>query len=140
MDFELKFTPQQERFRAKVRAWLEDHAPKDLEQPADPGQLTHEDYQKQRKLGRELGEKGWLYPTYPKEFGGGDLSGEEALIIEQELDSYRITLPPYYDSGGKLGAASIVIWGTMEAGPRRPGAGARYRRPQGSGASLSGEA
>ena len=114
MDFELKFTPQQERFRSQVRAWLEDHAPKDLVQPADPGHLTYEDYQKQRKLGRELGEKGWLYPTYPKEFGGGDLSGEEALIIEQELDRYRITLPPYYDSGGKLGAASILIWGTEE--------------------------
>ena len=114
MDFELKSTPQQERFRSQVRAWLEDHAPKDLVQPADPRHLTYEDYQKQRKLGLQLGEKGWLYPTYPREFGGGDLSGEEALIIEQELDRYRITLPPYYDSGGKLGAASILIWGTEE--------------------------
>ena len=90
------------------------HAPKDLQQRADPGELTHQDYLKQRKLGRDLGDQGWLYPTYPKEYGGGGLSPEEALIIEQELDGYRINLPPYYDSGGKLGAASIMVWGTEE--------------------------
>ena len=114
MDFELTFTPEQEQFRVQVREWLQKHAPKDLQQRADPGDLTHQDYLKQRKLGRDLGDKGWLYPTYPKEYGGGGLSPEEALIIEQELDLYRITLPPYYDSGGKLGAASIMVWGTEE--------------------------
>ena len=114
MDFELKFTPEQERFRTQVRAWLEEHAPKDLEMPADPSQLTYQDYQKRRKLGRELGEKGWLYPTYPREYGGGGLSEEEALILVQELDRYGLNLPPYYDTGGKLGAASIIVWGTEE--------------------------
>ena len=114
MDFDLTFTPEQEQFRVQVREWLEIHAPKDLQHRADPGELTHQDYLKQRKLGRDLGGQGWLYPIYPKEYGGGGLSPEEALIIEQELDRYRITLPPYYDSGGKLGAASIMVWGTEE--------------------------
>ena len=36
------------------------------------------------------------------------------MIIEQELDRHGFTLPPYYDSGGKLGAASIMVWGTEE--------------------------
>ena len=114
MDFDLTFTPEQEQFRVQVKEWLEIHAPKDLQHRADPGELTYQDYRKQRKLGRELGDRGWLYPTYPKEFGGGGLSAGEALIIEQELERYRITLPPYYDSGGKLGAASIMVWGTAE--------------------------
>ena len=114
MDFELTFTAEQESFRAEVRSWLEEHAPKDLEHPADPGQLTLDGYRKQRQLGRALGEKGWLYPTYPSKYCGGGLSGEEALIIEQELDRHGFTLPPYYDSGGKLGAASIMVWGTEE--------------------------
>ena len=114
MDFELTFTPQQERFRGQVRDWLHHNAPKDLVLPADPGKLTYQDYQRQRDLGRKLGDKGWLYPTYPKEYGGGDLSTEEALILDQELERLGFTLPPHYDSGGKLGAATIAVWGTDE--------------------------
>ncbi len=114
MNFELTFTPEQEAFRARVRAWLDEHAPSDMEHPADPGQLTAEGYRKQRQMGRDLGTKGWLYPTFPTEYGGGGLSAEDAIIIEQELDRHGFTLPPYYDSGGKLGAASIMVWGTEE--------------------------
>ena len=145
MDFELTFTAEQESFRAEVRSWLEEHAPKEMEHPADPGLLTLAGYRKQRQLGRALGAKGWLYPTYPSKYCGGGLSGEEALIIEQELDRHGFTLPPYYDSGGKLGAASIMVWGTEEQKasfpashiPRRSanvaavdGAGGRFRSRQ----------
>ena len=55
MNFELTFTAEQESFRAEVRSWLEEHAPKDMEHPADPGQLRLEGYRKQRQLGRALG-------------------------------------------------------------------------------------
>ena len=120
MNFELTFTAEQETFRADVRSWLDAHAPKDMEHPPDPGQLTVENYRKQRQLGRALGKKNWLYPTYPSKYGGGGLSAEEALIIEQELDRHGFTLPPYYDSGGKLGAASIMVWGTEEQKARLP--------------------
>ena len=66
MNFDLTFTPEQEQFRVQVREWLEIHAPKDLEQKADPGELTHRDYLKQRKLGRDLGEQGGSIPYIPK--------------------------------------------------------------------------
>lgn len=112
MDFELKFTSAQEKFRAQVRGWLEVNAPKDLVMPPDPVDLTFESYQKQRALGRELATKGWLYPAYPKKYGGGGLSENEALIIQQEMERFGFTFPPYYDSGGKLAAATIIIWGT----------------------------
>ena len=114
MDFELRFTPEQEAFRKKVQGWLKENLPEGMESPADPGQLTASGYQKQRELGRKLGEKGWLYPTFPKEYGGGGLSPEETLILDEETDRYGLTLPPYYDSGGKLGAASILVWGSEE--------------------------
>ena len=114
MDFELRFTPEQEAFRKEVQGWLKDNVPEGMESPADPGQLTAAGYQKQRELGRKLGEKGWLYPTFPKEYGGGGLSPEETLILDEETDRYGLTLPPYYDSGGKLGAASILVWGSEE--------------------------
>jgi alkylation response protein AidB-like acyl-CoA dehydrogenase len=30
------------------------------------------------------------------------------------MDSYGMNIPPYYDSGGRLGGASILVWGTEE--------------------------
>jgi len=114
MDFEVTYTPEQEAFRTEVRAWLATNIPEGLEQPVDPGDLSLEQYQKLRELGRRLGAKGWLYPTYPTEYGGGDLSVDFVMILEEELDRYGLHLPPYYDSGGRLGGASIFVWGTEE--------------------------
>src|SRR5262249_33049906 len=107
MDFEVTYTPEQEAFRTEVRAWLAANIPDGLEQPIDPGHLSLEQYQNLRELGRRLGAKGWLYPTYPKEYGGGELSVDFVMILEEELDRYGLHLPPYYDSGGRLGGASI---------------------------------
>jgi alkylation response protein AidB-like acyl-CoA dehydrogenase len=36
------------------------------------------------------------------------------MILEEELDRYGLHLPPYYDSGGRLGGASIYVWGSEE--------------------------
>ena len=114
MDFEVTYTPEQEAFRAEVRAWLVDNIPSGLKQPIDPGDLSLEQYQKLREIGRRLGAKGWLYPTYPTEYGGGDLAVDFVMILEEELDRYSLHLPPYYDSGGRLGGASIFVWGSEE--------------------------
>ena len=90
MDFEVTYTPEQESFRADVRAWLADNIPDGLAQPIDPGDLSLEQYQKLRELGRRLGARGWLYPTYPKAYGGGDLPVDFVMILEEELDRYRV--------------------------------------------------
>ena len=36
------------------------------------------------------------------------------MVIEEEIDAYGLTNPPYYDSGGRLGGASILVWGSQE--------------------------
>ena len=113
MDFDIGWTQEQESFRAEVRGWLEQHVP-ELPDHADPARLTADEYAKQRKLGRELGAKGWLYPAMPAEYGGGGMSMDMAVVLEEELDRYGLALPPYYDTGGRLGAVSINVWGTDE--------------------------
>ena len=114
MDFEPTYTPEQEEFRREVTAWLKEHVPSGMEHPADPADLTWDQYQLRRDLGRKLGDKGWLWPTAPAEYGGGGLDVDSAVVIEEEIDSFGLTLPPYYDSGGRLGGNSILVWGTEE--------------------------
>ncbi len=114
MDFEPTYTPEQEEFRREVNAWLKEHVPGGMEHPADPVDLTWDQYQLRRELGRKLGDKGWLWPTAPAEYGGGGLDVDSAVVIEEEIDSFGLTLPPYYDSGGRLGGNSILVWGTEE--------------------------
>ncbi|MDA1036310.1 MAG: acyl-CoA dehydrogenase family protein, partial [Chloroflexi bacterium] len=46
--------------------------------------------------------------------GGGGMALGMAMIIEEELDRYHLATPPYYDTGGRLGSASILVWGTDE--------------------------
>ena len=58
MDFEPRYTPEQEEFRREVNAWLKQHVPDGMEHPADPADLTWDQYQLRRDLGRKLGDQG----------------------------------------------------------------------------------
>ncbi len=101
MDFEPRYTEEQQTFRTEVRDWLKDNVPDDLANPADSADTTYDDYLQYRALGRDLGEKGWLWPTAPTEYGGGGLTIDHAIVLDEELDEYSLSLPPYYDSGGE---------------------------------------
>ena len=71
-------------------------------------------YLMRRELGRKLGAKGWLYPSGEKKYGGGGLDLDQIIVLEEETARLGLGLPPYYDSGGKMGSASIRVWGTEE--------------------------
>jgi alkylation response protein AidB-like acyl-CoA dehydrogenase len=107
MDFEVTYTEAQQTFRREVRAWFEANLP-----APSPDSLTR--YRDLRALGRKLGAKGWLYPRAPAQYGGGGLDVDHCIILEEEADRLGLSLPPYYDSGGKLGGATIQVWGTEE--------------------------
>ena len=114
MDFEPTYTKEQEEFRLEVRDWLKQNVPPGIDHPADSADLTYEQYQMRRDLGRRLGANGWLWPTAPVEYGGGGLSLDHSVVLEEEVDSYGLSIPPYYDTGGHLGGESILVWGSEE--------------------------
>ena len=62
MDFETRYPPEQERereeFRPQVRAWLEDNLA-GVGAPPDAGDLTYEQFQRNRAVPAKLGETGW---------------------------------------------------------------------------------
>jgi len=114
MDFEVTYTEEQQRFRREVRAWLEANVPPGVKRTPASLEDNYQRYLELRALGLKLGAKGWLHPTAPARYGGGGLDVDHAIILEEEVDRFDLSLPPYYDSGGRLGAASILVWGTEE--------------------------
>src|SRR2546428_7503216 len=114
MDFEVTYTEEQQRFRREVGAWLEANVWAEVQRTPTSAADNYRRYLELRALGRKLGAKGWLYPTAPAKYGGGGLDVDHAIILEEEVDRFDLSLPPYYDSGGRLGSASILVWGTEE--------------------------
>ena len=90
MDFAYTYTEDQEEFRKEVRSWLDENIPEDMKAPVDRTELSDEQYWFWRDMHKSLAEKGWLYPTYPKEYGGGGLSGEHETIIQEEFRRARV--------------------------------------------------
>lgn len=114
MDFEVTYTQEQQRFRTEVQAWLAANVPPGITRTRSSPEDSWLNYQDRRELGRKLGDKGWLFPMAPREYGGGGLDVDHAIILEEEIDRFDLSLPPFYNSGGMLGAPSILVWGSEE--------------------------
>jgi alkylation response protein AidB-like acyl-CoA dehydrogenase len=110
MDFALPYTEEQETFRKEVRSWVEENVPEDMKDPVDYKDITEEHYQFWREKQIELAQKGWLYPTYPKEYGGGGLTGDHETIIEEEFLRGRVVKAP--NQGIIL--STLLVWATEE--------------------------
>ncbi len=111
MDFTYTYTQEQERFREEVRTWLEKNIPENMKDPIDPDDFTEEQYLYWQEKHRELAAKGWLFPTYPKQYGGGGLSSGHEAILQEEFERARVnTRTP--SSNNILG--SLSVWCTEE--------------------------
>ncbi len=110
MDFELHYSKEQEDFRAEVRSWLEANIPENMRAPVDRLDLTEAHYGFWRNMHQVIAEKGWLYPTYPKEYGGGGLTGEHETIIMEEFDRAKVVR----DFTNALCLPTLMVWATEE--------------------------
>ncbi len=84
--------PDLEAFRAQTRAWLEGNCPPSMRgQDADEKQLCwggrHWKFasEAQRIWLERMAQRGWTVPEWPREYGGGGLSAEQATILREEL-------------------------------------------------------
>ncbi len=114
MDFTYKYTEQQEKFRKEVRTWLDEMMatiPEEMKEPVDPDDFTEEQYSFWQEQHKELAKKGWLYPTFPKEYGGGGLTADHDAILQEELEraGFYTRFP---SSTNVLGA--LAVWATEE--------------------------
>jgi alkylation response protein AidB-like acyl-CoA dehydrogenase len=103
---DLNDTPEQANFRARARAWLQDHRD---EAPARHG--SHEDstyIESRRAWQRRLAEAGLAGVAWPAEFGGQGLGPIEQVTANQEIS--RAAVPGILDviGVGMLGPCLIA--------------------------------
>jgi hypothetical protein len=82
---DLRFTEQEEAFRAECREWLEANVPRGL-----PSGDTREGFALHLEWERKLFDARWAVVSWPEEYGGRGASPIEWLIFEEE----------YYRAGG----------------------------------------
>ncbi len=86
-------------FRAATRAWLEENCPAAMRtwMPEDEqvagGKMAVWKRPEQKLWLDRMAAKGWTAPTWPKKYGGGGLSNEEALILEEEMQELGCRAP-----------------------------------------------
>ena len=81
-----------EDFRADTRAWLEENCPAAMRQPVRGfddlymgGRNPEVDHPDQQLWCERMAQRGWTVPQWPREYGGGGLSKDEAKILQQEM-------------------------------------------------------
>jgi alkylation response protein AidB-like acyl-CoA dehydrogenase len=111
MDF--RFTEDEEVFRQEVHEWLKQEIPQRWIE-LDPGiwEETEESWVLAREFQRKLGQRGWLAPAYPKEYGGLELSHMKRLILAEELAYNRAPLSIEAEVTVNWVGPSIVLFGT----------------------------
>ena len=89
-----------ETFREATRAWLEANCPASMRTPMageDDAVWGGRNYQfknPEAKLWLDrMGAKGWTAPTWPKQYGGAGLSGDENRVLQSELKRINARAP-----------------------------------------------
>jgi len=111
MDF--RFSQEEEAFRQEVRQWLKQEIPQRWVE-LDPGiwEESEESWALAREFQRKLGEKGWLAPAYPREYGGLELSHMKRLILAEELAYNRAPVSIEVEITVNWVTPSIMLFGS----------------------------
>lgn len=99
---------QLEVFRQETRQWLEANCPESMRQPVasfediyNGGRHPEVEHPDQPVWCERMADRGWTVPHWPKNYGGGGLSSDEAKILREEmagigarrpLDSFGISM------------------------------------------------
>ncbi|HZZ92901.1 MAG TPA: acyl-CoA dehydrogenase family protein [Usitatibacter sp.] len=98
---DLNYSAEERAFREEVRAWLHANLPDDLrDKVAAYAHLSKEDLLRWHRI---LAQKGWIAPSWPREWGGTGWDPVQRYIFEEEA--------------GYAGAPPLVPFGLAMCGP-----------------------
>jgi alkylation response protein AidB-like acyl-CoA dehydrogenase len=79
---DLGFTPEEQKFREDIRAWVRASLPKEISHKVHNAlRLSRDDMQRWARI---LGQKGWLGYGWPKQFGGPGWNAIQKHLFEEE--------------------------------------------------------
>ena len=98
---DLNYSPEEQAFREEVGGWLRENLPADLrEKVSSHAHLTKDDLQRWHRI---LAARGWVAPSWPKEWGGTGWDPVQRYIFEEE--------------SGYAGAPPLLPFGLSMCGP-----------------------
>src|SRR5581483_11470098 len=107
---DLNFSPEDQKFRAEIRAFIDANLPADIREKILNGKrLAKDDYLRWHKL---LAKKGWVAHTWPKQFGGPGWTVAQQNIFEEECADAGA--PPLMPFGLRMVAPVIQAFGSPE--------------------------
>jgi len=107
---DLSFTPEEQKFREEIRAWVKENLPAEISHKVHNAlELTRDDLQRWAKI---LGKKGWLGYGWPKEFGGPGWTAVEKHLFEEE--AALAGAPRIIPFGPVMVAPVIMAYGNAE--------------------------
>lgn len=107
-------------FRSETRGWLAQNCPPSMRRPLEDdedrcwgGRNWRFKSDDQKRWLENMAERGWTAPTWPREYGGGGLSRDQAKILREEMRAINARSP--LDSFGiwMLGPA-LLKYGSEE--------------------------
>ncbi|KQP02977.1 acyl-CoA dehydrogenase family protein [Pseudorhodoferax sp. Leaf265] len=105
-------------FRAETRAWLEANCPPEMRQPVASeddicwgGRNARFSSEAQRLWLQRMAARGWTVPAWPRDYGGGGLSPEQAKVLAQEMRALGCR-PPLSSFGIWMLGPALLKFGT----------------------------
>jgi alkylation response protein AidB-like acyl-CoA dehydrogenase len=86
----LRFSDEDERFRAELLEWLEQNPPPDAEEAAEPSRSSADQRPWAQRWQRTLFDAGYLVPGWPPERGGRNATPVQQMIYFEELTKRKI--------------------------------------------------
>ncbi len=107
---DLSFTPAEQAFRERIRAWVAAHLPADISHKVHNAlHLTKDDFQRWARI---LGKEGWHGFGWPAQFGGPGWSAVQKHLFEEECA--LAGAPRIIPFGPVMVAPVIMAFGTPE--------------------------
>ena len=107
---DLAFTPEEQKFREDIRAWVRENLPREISDKVHNAlRLSRDDMQRWAKI---LGKKGWLGYGWPQQFGGPGWNAIQKHLFEEECA--LAGAPRIIPFGPVMVAPVIQAFGTAE--------------------------
>ncbi len=110
---DLNYTPEEERFRERVRSFLKSNLPEGWATSGNTGPFGRTNLEFMRDWTRKLYENGFLGMSWPKEYGGGGATQIEVAIFNEEMARFRAPTPLNF-MGLTMVGPTLIVHGNEE--------------------------